>query len=86
MYGIHELSIAKAVIAWVLVVGLIWHVICLFRGIEENRRRWAIGRNGHGSAEIVLKVEDGGEQGVKWDEKVEPRREARRERVVRFLR
>ncbi|RMZ80984.1 hypothetical protein DV738_g2507, partial [Chaetothyriales sp. CBS 135597] len=46
MYGIHELSIAKAVMAWVVVVGLALHIWCQVkaRRVARNSRRsrWAL--------------------------------------------
>ena len=40
MYGIHKMSVAKVVLSWSIVVAMIVHAICLWRGRGEGRRRW----------------------------------------------
>ena len=80
MYGIHELSIAKAAMAWCIVAGLLWHMLCLVRSIKGNRRVWALQKEEHGEVqEITIKMEEGLVQ-EGWEQ-----RERKRDRVVRFL-
>ena len=81
MYGIHELSIAKAAIAWTTVAGLLWHSLSLVRSFKANRRSWAIQREGHGEVqEVVIKMDGGW---GKEDKAEKPGR--KRDRIVRFL-
>lgn len=66
MYGIHELSIAKAVVGWLVVLTYLWHVYLLFQAIKVQKRIWRIQGDGHASAdvehgaatEIVVSVSD----------------------------
>lgn len=69
MYGIHEVSIAKTVVAWLIAFVYLGHVICLAIGWGAMRRVWRItgggsggGKNGkleQGQAtEIVVSVDD----------------------------
>ena len=80
MYGIHELSIAKVAIAWVVVAGILWHTLCLLRSMRANRRAWKM-EEGHGEAqEVVIKLEEG----LVMEAQTE-KLERKRDRVVRFL-
>lgn len=67
MYGIHEVSIAKTVVAWLIAFVYLGHVVCLAIGWGAMKRVWRItggagGKNGaleHGQAtEIVVSVDD----------------------------
>jgi hypothetical protein len=61
MGGIHEVSIAKITIGWLVVIGLVCHAFFIYQNMRVERRRWAVG-SGHGSAEEVdgtLKMEEG---------------------------
>ncbi|KAK5053740.1 hypothetical protein LTR84_001701 [Exophiala bonariae] len=65
MYGIHEVSIAKTVVAWLIAFVYLGHVVCLAIGWAAMKRVWRItgaGKSGgleHGQAtEIVVSVDD----------------------------
>jgi hypothetical protein len=62
MYGIHEVSIAKAVMAWLIAITYMAHVVLLGMGIKVQRRLWRIRGDGeaeHGEAqEIVVTVSE----------------------------
>ena len=61
MGGIHEVSIAKVTISWLIVVGLVCHAFFVWKNMRTERRRWALGM-GHGNAEeadITVKMEEG---------------------------
>ena len=61
MGGIHEVSIAKITIGWLIVIGLVCHVVFVWRNMKTDRRRWALSQ-GHGQAEevdVTVKMEEG---------------------------
>ena len=61
MGGIHEVSIAKITISWLVVIGLVCHAFFVWQNMSIERRRWALGAD-HGKAEeadITVKMEEG---------------------------
>ncbi|EXJ82010.1 hypothetical protein A1O1_08078 [Capronia coronata CBS 617.96] len=69
MYGIHEVSISKAVVGGIIVLVYVCHVVLLGMGFKAQRRVWrlvGIGGGGgleHGEAsEIVIRVEEDEEE------------------------
>ena len=61
MGGIHEVSIAKITISWLVVIGLVCHAFFVWKNMRTERRRWALGLD-HGKAEeadITVKMEEG---------------------------
>ena len=38
MYGIHEMSVAKMALSWAVVVGMMVHAGCLWRGRRDGSR------------------------------------------------
>ena len=68
MYGIHEVSIARIVVAWIIVLFYIGHVVLLGLGYTAQKRIWRIigGGKAHGDVEtslgeaqiVVIKFED----------------------------
>lgn len=68
MYGIHEVSVVKAVVGWIVVVVYLGHVVLLAMGLKAQRRIWRFGGPGsveHGEAsEIVIRLEEGDIKGT----------------------
>ncbi|EXJ77483.1 hypothetical protein A1O3_09709 [Capronia epimyces CBS 606.96] len=62
MYGIHEVSIVKAVLAWVIVLVYLCHIVLLGLALKAQRRMWRLTRSleiEHGEAsEVVIRLED----------------------------
>ncbi len=60
MGGIHEVSIAKVTLGWLLVVGLITHTIFVWRNMKAQRRKWAVGEacTEAGDMEVTFKLEE----------------------------
>lgn len=60
MFGIHELSIAKVIVGWFIVIGLLVHMFCLVKNIRDIRRYGGDGLGiQHGSVRMVLEMEEG---------------------------
>ena len=72
MYGIHEVSIARIVVGWVVVLAYIGHVVLLAMGYRVQKRIWRIVGSGkavgdvemsHGEARVVVvRFEDEGQR------------------------
>ncbi len=61
MGGIHEVSIAKITISWLIVIGLVCHTGFVWKNMRTERRRWALGQD-HGTVEevdVTVKMEEG---------------------------
>ncbi|RVX73159.1 hypothetical protein B0A52_02286 [Exophiala mesophila] len=66
MYGIHEVSIAKAVVGWLVVLAYLWHVYLLCEAVKAQKRIWRIQGHAHAdrdaehgaATEIVVSVSD----------------------------
>ena len=61
MGGIHEVSIAKVTISWLVVVGLVCHTFFVWQNMRAERRRWASGES-HGTAkevDVTIQMEEG---------------------------
>jgi hypothetical protein len=60
MFGIHELSIAKVIVSFFIIVGLLLHAYCIVKNMRDIRR---FGGDGlgikHGSVRMVLEMEEG---------------------------
>jgi hypothetical protein len=60
MFGIHELSIAKVVLGWIIVVGLFAHAYCIVKNMRDIRKYGGAGLGiKHGSVRMVLEMEEG---------------------------
>lgn len=60
MFGIHELSIAKVILGWTIVVGLLVHATCLVKNMRDIKRYGGAGLGiQHGSVRMVLEMEEG---------------------------
>lgn len=60
MFGIHELSIAKVIVGWFIVIGLLVHMFCLVKNMRDIRRYGGDGLGiQHGSVRMVLEMEEG---------------------------
>ena len=60
MGGIHEVSIAKVTLGWLVVIGLLCHAFFILSNMKTERRRWAL-TFGHGKAaevDTTIKEED----------------------------
>ena len=63
MYGIHEASIARIVVGWVIVLAYLGHIVVLGLGYKAQQRVWRIVGRGkadndvemtHGEARVVV--------------------------------
>ena len=60
MFGIHELSIAKVIVGWFIVIGLLVHMFCIVKNMRDIRRYGGDGLGiQHGSVRMVLEMEEG---------------------------
>jgi len=68
MYGIHEVSIAKAAVGWLVFVVYAVQVVMLVMGWNAQKRMWRVkgavgdeadGETGHGEAKVVVIGLDG---------------------------
>lgn len=60
MFGIHELSIAKVIVGWFIVTGLLVHAFCIVKNMRDIRRYGGDGLGiQHGSVRMVLEMEEG---------------------------
>ncbi|ETN46890.1 uncharacterized protein HMPREF1541_01079 [Cyphellophora europaea CBS 101466] len=60
MYGIHELTIAKVVLAWLIVLGLLLHALCILKNLRDIRMYGGEGLGiHHGAVRMVLQMEEG---------------------------
>ena len=73
MGGIHEVSIAKVTLSWLVVIGLVCHTFFVWRDMKTQRRRWAIGQDDSEieQGDITVKMEEGDLQRKRrWNSRV----------------
>lgn len=60
MYGIHELSIAKATIGWIVVLLYVLHAIYVGKAIQRSARTWRLSgvRFNEEDTDTIVKVDD----------------------------
>lgn len=57
MGGIHEVSLAKVILSWLVIFGSVAHAYVMFRNMKAERRRWAVHEDQEMAKEIDVVVE-----------------------------